>query len=245
MSDCLDKVFTAAAEALTTRGVRARHYVIPECEAYTPLTGTAADVWCLEVDCGAALRRPGESVILLFQVFDPAFPNLGLVFMGQRRVSDGAPVNSHRLPRWRYRHDNLYVYTFMPTVNDVLAPLDPTRRRHSQIVAVLHGSATAPDYVAAPKKLVALRNDARRQGQLAIIWVDFKARFLELTERIVFRPLAGSWPWHLMPRSAQLSDVRVPIQKKDGELGYFQDFSQALDSGIGLARDYLSAPRTP
>ncbi|MGW7440221.1 hypothetical protein [Streptomyces sp. NPDC054849] len=238
-TESLGKAFSSAAAALTAQGAPTRHYVVPDCHGYAPITGGAADVWCLEVDFGAALRQPGESLVGVFQAFDPAHPHLGFAFLGQRRV-DGTPVSNHRLPRWRYRQDNLFCYTFMPTVNDLLAPLDPTGKGSSQIVGVYHGSITAPDYLSVPRKVATLRNDARRQGQHAVVWADFRAPFSEAAVRLVRRSLQGSWPIHLIPRAAQASRIRVPTRLPDGTIGYFEDFSASLDKAIILAQDYLA-----
>ncbi len=242
VSESLDRAFTSAIADLAARGISSRHYVIPDCDAYVPVTGAAADVWCLEAEYGPAARRPGDSLIGLFQAFDPAFPNLGLSYLGHRRSSDGTVVSDHRLPLWDLRQDRLHNLTFMPVVLGLLGPLDPTGQRHSQLVAPYHGRSTPAVVATAPRTTRSMLADARRQGQLAAIWPDFKAPFSAAITRLA-RRLNRGIVLELVPRTALASRVRVPVLSPGGEISYFQDFSTALDQGMSLARDYLAADK--
>ncbi len=243
ISESLESVFTAASADLVARGIPARHYAIPDSEAYLPVTGGATDIWCLQAEYGPAVGHPGDSLIGLFQAFDPAFPNLGMCYMGQRRSSDGSPVSDHRLPLWGFRQDRLHNLIFMQVVNGLLGPLDPTGQGHSQMAAPFHGRPTAADLVMTAHVTRSMLANAR-QGQLAAIWSDFKAPFTEGVVRLA-RRLSRGIALELVPRTAQASRIRVPVLSPNGELSYFQDFSSALDNGIYLAREYLYTGKEP
>ncbi|GAA4009119.1 hypothetical protein GCM10022247_34020 [Allokutzneria multivorans] len=239
MTTTLDSALVRTAEELTARGLPTRHYVVRDCDGYRPVTGIAADVHCLDVRLGPALRHPGRSTHCLFQVFDPAHPNLGLSLCHDREDSDGAPVDNHVLPRIGPALDLVITNTLTPALNSALAPLDPTGRGRSVVVGCWHGRPTLVDLALIPVTATKLLRRFRSQGQAALVWADFQAPLAESLSRLAGR-LIGARDAHLLPRTGAPSAIRVPVRDDRGRDAALSDFSDALDKGIRLARRHLS-----
>ncbi|MFI9503641.1 hypothetical protein [Nocardia sp. NPDC052566] len=234
----LHAALTSCAERLTARGMPTGYYTVPDWDGYAPATGSASDVYCLDVALVPALRRPGHTLHALFQVFVPAQPNLGVFVLYDRRDSDGHPYQDPHWPRYSVRSDHTVAFSVLPEFDTVLAPLDPTGRGHSQRVDIWHGHANLPDHFAAPVTATTLLRNFRRRSQHAIIWVDYRVPAAELITRLT-QAIIRAPHVHLIPRTGTPSGIRMPIRAADDTIVALANFSDALDDGIACALRYL------
>lgn len=238
----VEAALSTAARKLSALDAHVEHYQVPE-GGYAPLTGqTATDVFSLEARLGPAHRRPGYSMWAVFQVFDPAQPNLALTRFLDRRDDDGMPDEDPRRPVYNVALDGRLCRTFIPVCNRALEQLDPTGRGRSQHVDSYPGRVSLGNLFQSPLLAVGMFHRFRKDGQGAVLIVDFTeplaAPAVQLVKTVMARRDA-----HLIPHTGTASAVRVPLRAHDGTVHQLGGMSTAVDEGVGIARRYLQCPR--
>jgi hypothetical protein len=230
VASAVREALSRAARALTARKLDAH--------PYDQVNGAEA-VFGLSVRLGPAHRRPGWSTYAVLEVFDPAFPNLGILTTLDRRDDDGEPLIGPDNPTFSLPIDNRLVRYVIPAARSALAALDPTGAHRSIVVLRMPGRCTAADTCALPVWMAFVLRSARRTEH-ALIFTD-----LQRYERV-----ARACAWllrgkrlHLFPRTGECgrSPMRLPAVRAKGPLAEIQ-FSAATDVGIAVARDYLAPP---
>src|SRR3954451_19614528 len=73
-------------------GLPSQWYVIVAFQGFDPVNdGSPTDIYCLEADLGPAPGKPDYNSYAVAQVFSPKYPSMALIFMIERRRSDGEP----------------------------------------------------------------------------------------------------------------------------------------------------------
>jgi hypothetical protein len=223
------EALSGAAAALTAKKLDA--------QPYDQVNGAEA-AFGLSVRLGPAHRRPGWSTYAVLEVFDPAFPNLGILTALDRRDDDGEPLIGPRNPTFTLPIDNRLVRFVIPAARSALAALDPTGAHRGIVVLRMPGRCTAADTCALPVWMAFVLRSARR-SERALIFTDLQR--YERVARACAWLLRGK-RMHLFPRTAErgLSPMRLPALMAGGPLAEIQ-FSAATDAGVAVARDYLAA----
>src|SRR5437867_3345285 len=123
-----ERVFDRLAASLNELGLPAEWYVVPGFTGARAVAGNdQVDVLCVEALLGASHRRPGYETYAVAESFFPQFPSLALLFVVERRESDGQP--SDGLPEFDADLDRKFSTLYLPTMNVALNELDPTGLR--------------------------------------------------------------------------------------------------------------------
>lgn len=232
--DGLPEALLHAAAALTRQGFAAQYHASPEGQDYAAVTGVSAQVHCLDVRLGPASHRPGHTTHCMFQVFDPARPNIGLYFCYDRDDL-GRPVDDHRLPKATADLERTITDILRPVLEAVLDPFDPTGRGRSVVVGRWHGRPSLSDLGLLPAKSLP---EPSAEDQPVVVWADFKAPLSGLVTRMTRRFTRGR-NVHLFPRTSKPSAIRIPVRDDDGDYVQLTDHSEALDKAIRFAQEYL------
>ncbi|MEU8570053.1 hypothetical protein AB0C51_17165 [Streptomyces pathocidini] len=223
----LEQALGAAVSELGRAGLSAEHY------------RSAPDILTLEARLGPAHRKPGHSVHAVLQVFDPRWPNLSLMRVLERRDGDGRPTEESRVPVYSRGLDAALSLRFVPVVNSLLNPFDPLGREESLCVGCYQGRIAPSDALRAPAMAFHTLRTYRREGQLAVIWVDFQDPLAVPAVRLV-RSLTARRDVHLIPRTRTPSELRTVVRSPSGRMWHVGAMSTAVDEGLALARDYLN-----
>jgi hypothetical protein len=234
----ISTVFEETARRLTAANLPTHCYMIPDCPHYGSITGRPhTDVYCLECQLGPAHHKPGFTAYAVAQVFDPAFPNLALIFMVERDDLTGAPHST--IPTYNPQIDHAFSYTFLPIIHTAFNVLDQTGKQNGLLVQSYNARITLSDLPQAGKATVSLMRRFKQDGQLAQIAVDFDDPLTMFVAQLV-KPLTINADVHYLPRTKTPSDIQFPLKNRSG--GYFLigNNSTALDEGFSIAYGYLA-----
>lgn len=228
VASAVREALSRAAGALTVRRLDAY--------PYDQVSGAEA-VFGLSVCLGPAHRRPGWSTYAVLEVFDPAFPNLGILTALDRRDDDGEPLIGPRNPTFNLPIDNRLVRYVIPAARSALAALDPAEAHRSIVVLRMPGRCTAADTCALPVWMAFVLRSARRTER-ALIFTDLQ-RYQRVARACAW--LLRGKRLHLFPRTAERgrSPMQLPALRAGGPLAEIQ-FSAATDVSVAVARDYLA-----
>lgn len=195
-------------------------------------------VFGLSVRLGPAYRNPGWSTYAVLEVFDPAFPHLGILTALDRRDDDGEPRIGLRNPVFSLPVDNRLVRHVIPAARSALASLDPAGTRRGIMVLRMPGCCTAADTCALPVWMAFVLRSAQRTEQ-ALIFTDLQR--YEQVARVCARLLRGK-RMHLFPRTAEpgRSPMWLPAITAGGPAAEIR-FSTATDAGVDVAKSYLAS----
>ncbi len=231
--------FEKVTSHLCDQGLPTEWYVLPNYAGYAAVTGgESVDVYCLEALLGVSHLKPDHKTYAVLQAFDTRYPNLGLITLVERRISDGAP-NTTSQPVYNHRIDNKYSYTFLPAMHTALNALDPTGHGKSLLVQSYHARITVGDLPQAIVATVRLMLRFKRDGQLAQIAVDFDDPLTVFIARLV-GPLAANRSVHYLSRQSTLSGLEIPLRNPFQKSLYcIGNNSSTLDEGFVIAHNYL------
>jgi hypothetical protein len=222
-----------------TMGLSAEWYVIPDFEGFAPVVGgQPIDVHCVEVYLGPSPTRPGYGSYAVVQTFLPDYPSLGITFLTELRDSDRLP--STEPAKFSIEVDKKFSTIFLPVLFTAFNELDPTGQQRGVLVQSYNSELTLGDFVQASAYSGKLVSRYKQDGQLALIAVDYYdplstliANVMKLTTRLFGGDV------HLITRTKQSSDIKIPIRNTQGRHHFIGNHSTALDEGIALARRYL------
>ncbi|MEV6717949.1 hypothetical protein AB0M48_38595 [Lentzea sp. NPDC051208] len=228
----LETAAAGAVSLLQQRGMTAEWHWLRAPEP------AGAPVLSLQVLIGPAFRHPGYSVYGFFQVADPAYPNLGTFRTLEVRDYDQMPVADPARPVYDKETDRRVSAVLTPVLNSLLNPLDPCGRGQSLTVGCFHGRVSARDLLNACVMGCRIVRGFRREGQLAIIWVDFSDKVFVLAAR-AFGGLGARFGVHLLVRDTLLS-TRATAVRLGGHDHHVGGLSHAFDRGVQLAHRVLA-----
>jgi hypothetical protein len=227
----------AATDALARR-LPTRSYIIHNYDGYFAFTGASTTVYCIESRLGASISRAGYSTYAFAQCFSPDYPSLVLTFVADLQDSDRQPCLPAHIDR---RIDTPLSTIFLPVLFKAFNDLDPTGQGRGLIVQSYYSSMSLGDLVHGSLYTLQLIARFKRDGQLAIIAVDFADPILLAMSSII---RVGSWllggDIYLYPRTATTSTIKMPVQDLQGEIFSIHGSSTALDAGLMLASRIFS-----
>lgn len=231
--------FDKTTASLCDKGLQTEWYILPKYTGYAAVTdGVPVDVYCLEALLGESHLKPDHKTYAVLQAFDNRYPNLGLIAIVERRISDGAP-NTSSQPVYNHRIDNKYSYTFLPIIHTALNELDPTGQGKSLLVQSYHARITLGDLPQATVATVRIMRRFKADGQLAQVAVDFDDPLTVFIARLV-GPLAANQNVHYLARQQNLSAIQIPIRNPANDTPYLiGNNSTTLDEGFAIAHGYL------
>lgn len=227
----------AVERDLQAQGLQTRSYSIPDFDGYEAVTGGRADVYCLEVRLGHSHKQQGTSAWAIAHLPDPRWRNLCFISMVEREDSTGAPVAS-RLPVYNRRIDRVFTEVFLPVMMSAWNGLDPLRRAQGIIVQAYTSRMTLGNLIPATWLSLGILFRFRRQGQLALIAVDFDDPWIDFIARLM-RSVGSRRGVHLLARREPRSRLRVPVLDDSGGLHVLSPHSTAVDWGFEIAQGYL------
>lgn len=235
------QIFTRLCQQLSSAGLPSEWYILPNYLHYAPVTGSAAvDVVCLEALLGVSHLKPDHCTYAMMQVFDVRYPNLGLIALVERRVSDGAP-NTTEQPVYNHPIDKKFSYTFLPIMHSALNALDPAQQNKSLLVQSYHARITFADLPQATVATVRLMQRFKADGQLGQVAVDFDDPLTVFIARLV-APLTARRKIHYLPRTSTPSTLQIPIRNSASHEPFLiGGNSTTLDQGFTIAQHYLDA----
>jgi hypothetical protein len=231
--------FLDLANRLNTQGIVSECYTIPAYEHYGSLTDNRpADVNCLEAYLGPSPSHPGYSSYAIVQTFLPRYPSIALTLLKELRDTDKAP---HPEPsKFSIEVDKKFSTIFLPTVYSAFNSLDPSGQNRSLLVQSYLSELTLSDFLQASGYTWKLLLRFKRDGQLAMIAVDYFdplstciARVMGVTQKLFGGDI------HLISRTPTSSDLKIPIRNPNGGYHLITDNSTALDKGFEIAISYL------
>lgn len=231
--------FTGFANQLSHLGLEAEWYVVPSYEGYSALTASQpADVYCLEARLGASPDKPGYSSYAVVQTFLPHYPSVALTLLAELRDTDRQP--SSEPAKFSVEVDRNFSTLFLPAAYSAFNATDPTGQNRSVLVQSYHSEMTLPDFVQASLYTLQLVRRYKRDGQLAMIAVDY---YDPLTTAIAgvmrfIQSVAGG-DIHLVRQTPTRSSLKIPIRNPNGGYHFIDNNSTALDKGFQLAIRYL------
>jgi hypothetical protein len=189
---------------------------------------------------GTSADRDGYSTYAIAQNFPICFPNLSLTLVADLMDTDCQP---HPEPaKLNVELDKKLSTIFLPALFTAFNDLDPLGQQHSILVQSYHSAMTLSDLLLASKYTLQLLLRFKRDGQLAMIAVDYYdplstaiARVMQLGRRLFGGDI------HLINRTNVVSAIKIPIAHPSGQLYVIESSSTALDQGFALARQYLTA----
>jgi hypothetical protein len=231
-------IVEAAAERLAIQ-LTTTSYVIPAFEGFSSFTGGPTDVYCIESRLGESAKCEGYSTYIVAQSFSSKYPSLVVTFVVDLRDSDRQP--SDKLAKIDRRIDRKLSTIFLPAMFTLLNQLDPSGKERGLVVQSYHSEMALGDLIHGSLYTLQLLARFKRDGQLAIIAVDFADPILlamSAAIRGATKILGGDI--HLISRQSTLSEIKLPI-KKPGD-GYYLvgGNSVALDAGLEKASSYFN-----
>jgi hypothetical protein len=225
---------------LNDQGLPTQSYTVPAFTGFGPVTdGLPTNVFCIESLLGPAVDRPGYSTYAVAQNFPDCFPNLALTLVVDLKDAEKQP---HPAPtRLNVDLDKKLSTIFLPALYTAFNDLDPAGQNHSILVQSYNSEMTLSDLLLASKYTLDLLLRYKRDGQLAMIAVDYYdplsttiAKFMQLGRRIFGGDI------HLISRTKVVSAIKIPIASPGGQPYLVESSSTALDQGFALARHYLT-----
>jgi hypothetical protein len=235
--DQLHKTFELVAAEFERAGLTTSWYTIPSSIGYERLTHELLEkIYCLEVQLGAS-EVDGYITYAVAQLFSASYPTMVVTFLVERRVSDRM-LASH-LPIFTARNDKVFSGIFLPIIYKAFNHLDPSGGQRGVLVQLYHGKMSLSDLLQGLVYTIKLILRFKKEGQLAIVAVDFNDPFIRWIARVsdaIFAFMSSNV--HQIPSTAELSSVEIPILDGSGNYKTLR-FSTALDQGIALAASYL------
>jgi hypothetical protein len=233
----LSAVFQNVISSISKLGFQAEYYSIPNYSGYSVVLNKNKDtVYCLEVKLGDSIVS-GFTTYAVAQIFDSSFPTMLLV-LAVDKSTDGQELGKH-LPCYTRSMDKFYSAKFIPFMHTAFNELDPTGKKKGILIQSYYSKMTLGNLLAATIYTWKIITSFKRDGQLAQIAVDFDNRLIK-TVATIMRPLTGVvGDMYHIPRTSVASQIRVPIRLANGDFGFVEDHSSALDEGIRLAQTYL------
>lgn len=238
-------VIARLVERMQTLGLPAEAYVLAGCDGYAALSaghrpagepGDAA-VHCVEVLLGASPGKPGYSTYAMAQLPFFRYPNLALTCLVSLRDRDRQPDPAPA--RFSVAIDSKFSTLFLPAAFSAFNALDPTGRSRSLIVGSYSAQLLATDFVHASLYSYKLLRRYKRDGQLALIAVDYHDPYSRLIARAL-QYCQGFLPeLHLLVRTATASALRIPVRAAGGGYHSLAHSSTALEDGFKVAFGYL------
>ncbi|WP_407547540.1 hypothetical protein QOM21_00810 [Streptomyces sp. Pv4-95] len=227
----------SASRNLADRGLHSSVGSVPEWEGYAPVIGaTPTEVFYLDVRLGPAPRRHGHVAHAVFQVFDPARPNLGLMLTYQADES-GNPLDERRWPVFDISLDRAITFGLLPILETALGPLDATGQGKSVYAGLFHGRSTFLDmFYSAVVTTPRFVRGFHERGQLACLFVDFHVPLTEAMAN-VGRLLVGDSDVHWISATRTRSHIRIPVVA-NGAVHPMQCLSDAVDRAVRLTQEY-------
>jgi len=192
----------------------------------------------LEACLGVSHHAPGYRSYAVAQTFDPNYPNMALVMVIARRISDGALAPMSRVV-YSPKLDNAFSYTVLPILHAAFNCVDPTANHRSLLVQSYNARLTWSDLIPATVATFRLMRRFKQDGQLAQIAVDFDDPLIRAVATMT--GAFSRWDICNIPRARQRSAIGIPLRGPHGTLCEIRESSTALDRGISLAREYLDA----
>ncbi|MCL4249397.1 MAG: hypothetical protein KJ065_14720 [Anaerolineae bacterium] len=231
----------SAARQLEAKGHEIRYYVIPNSDSYASVTSAAADIYGLEMRLGPAANQEGVSAWGVAQLPDPEWRNLCFMTMIEREDATGRPLLT-RSPVYNVTVDQALDFVFLPTLFTAWRDLDPRGKRQGVVVQAYQAAMTLSNLPNATRASLYIMGRYKKDGQLALVAVDFDDPLITLVANLV-TALPGRSTIHFYPKTKTLSAVTIPLPHGDNEIVLIKDHSTALDQGFATARKYLIAER--
>ncbi len=214
-------------------------YIIPTTEDFGGSPLQQRDGYCIESCLGHSAKHEGYSTYALAQSVCAAYPTLVITFVVDLRDPDREPA--HGPARITAAIDHNLSAFFLPAIFTAFNDLDPTGRRRGVVVQSYNAQMALGDLLPGSLYTVQLVRSFKRDGQLALIAVDFSDPLLLAMAGLLGRLtsiLGGDI--HLFRRTEVTSSTQMPIQREGGGYYFIGDNSVALDQGIAIAREYLA-----
>ncbi len=225
-------------ERLNAKGIPSEWNVIPSFEGFNSVTrDRATDVYSVEAHLGPSPNHPGYSSYAVTQTFCPDYPNMALVFLTDLRDGDKKPRVEPAT--FNIEIDRKFSTIVLPLLFTGFNDLDPTRQRRGLLVQSYNSDLTLGDLFLASLYTWKLVTTFKRDGQLALIAVDYYDPLIKAIAAIVTlgQRIFGGDIRHV-PRTKELSSIKIPI-RADGGYHLLDRSSTALDRGFAIARSYL------
>jgi hypothetical protein len=235
----LEHAYQLLAQRLTALGLPARTCTFRDFTGYTPVTGLEADVHHLEAYLGPAPRKPGYDSHAIVHGVDPRYPSLAHVFLAELHHETREP--SPTPPTYSRAIDPRFDGIFLATMTSALNHLDPTGGARGMLVQAYNAAMTLGNLVTAFASTWTLLMRFKRDGQLALIAVDYADPLTKAVATACAPVMRALGDIHVVPRTEQPSAVHIPFRGADGGTYLRAHASTALDEGFRIARRYLDA----
>ncbi|GAB4530582.1 MAG: hypothetical protein OHK0046_51250 [Anaerolineae bacterium] len=226
-----EAVFEAAAHELQRLGLKARWYVCPA--GY----GMELPVHTLEARLGPS-EVAGYAMYGVAQVFSPEYPSLAVVYVIERHEENGS-IGTHQ-PTFNVENDKHFSRVFLPRLFTAFNPLDPTGQQRGVLVQLYNARLSAADLIGASGYTLHLMTSFKKQGQLALIAVDFDTFLMRLVSSLA-GPIAAlvTKDIYQIARTRTPSALALPVEDGQGGFTSINTSSTALDAGLDIARQML------
>jgi len=222
-------------------GYQTRHYIVPNSNSYAPVTGAAADIYGLEMRLGPAANQKGVSAWGVAHLPDPEWRNLCFMTMIEREDASGNPLLT-RSPVYNVSVDQALDYVFIPALFTAWTELDPRGKRQGVVVQAYQAAMTLSNLPNATRASLHIIRRYKRDGQLALIAVDFDDPLITFVAKLMTLG-PGTSNIHFYPKTKIPSAVTIPIPDGSEKVVQMGGHSTALDEGFATARRYLAADR--
>lgn len=232
------QAFSHLASRLRAEGLHAESWVVPAFYGFHAYNaGSAADAHGLTVDLGPSAGSRGRHTYALALSPLRAHPNLAITFLVSLEDADQAPSPAPAV--FDLAVDRAFSTIILPILFTELPALDPTGLGRGVIVQSYDARLAPSDLLHAAVYTHLLLQRFKRDGQLALIAVDYDDALQRLIARAAgaLRPLLPDV--HLIPRAAAASSISIPIPRRGGGHHLRPASSAALDAGLATALSYL------
>jgi hypothetical protein len=234
----LHKAFSRLAARLRAEGLRAESWVVPAFDGLRAYNGgSASDAHGLTLDLGPSAGARERSTYALAISPLRAHPNLALTFLVSLSEADCAPCPAPAV--FDLSVDRAFSTIFLPTLFTELPALDPTGLNRGVIVQSYDARLAPSDLLHAAVYTGRLLFRFKRDGQLALIAVDYDDALQRLIARAAGALRLLLPDVHLIPRAAEASAIPIPIPRPEGGHHLRAASSAALDAGLAVALSYL------
>jgi hypothetical protein len=237
--DTATLVKSQLASTLNARGLPTSAYIFPAFDGYASLTnGLPVDVFSVQSLLGTSANDPCYHTCAIAQTFLPAYPTLALTAVVDVHAKDGYP--STKQAKLTIEIDRKLSTLFLPTLFNAFNALDPTGQNRCVLVQSYNSELSPLDLILASKYTLDLLQLFQRDGQLAMIAVDYYdymttsiAKLMSLGKGLLGKNI------HLVRRTNVLSPLKIPLADPRGGYYLLDNSSTALDQGFALALSYL------
>lgn len=232
------QVLSRLVEHFQGLGLPAQWYTLPACGAYAALTdGVPTDVHCVEVCLGPSPGEPGYSTFAVAQLPLPRYPNLALTALVSLHEKSRTP--SPRAARFSIAIDSKFSMQFLPAAFSAFNALDPSAQGRSLLVSSYSSEMQASDLLHASVYSAKLMRRFRRDGQLAMIAVDYHDPYSRAIAKALKYFRFAIPDMHLVLQTLVPSKLRIPIRAPGDGYHELTGSSTALEQGFAIATGYL------